>query len=208
MLPIILLSTIAAVQAVSLPRQDAAASSPAAVSGGSPVFIACVQDAKIPSLTQSIAVNASSREECSVTCSSSSSQHDLAFFRQDTLECYCSSSADAPTSDEIVYATDELGNCRSQDDASVEYLHSTYKFSECVLPPLTPSTSNFSTSDPIECLKNCSNSSSTIVIRPEYDGDNDKFEYDCQCYDSTQDQIQTGQKTDCGFGIESIYTKA
>ncbi|WVQ62300.1 uncharacterized protein L199_000439 [Kwoniella botswanensis] len=196
MLPLLLLSTALAAQAIKLPRQESE------VSGGQPVYIACVLDTKIPSLTESVAVNATSREECSSSCSTS---WDLAFYRQDTSECYCSPSGDAPTPDELVYAVDELGNCRSQDDASVEYLHSSYTIQTCKIPPIsTPSSTSLSTSS-IGCLDSCPDGTQSISVRPEYDGTTDQFQYECGCYDSPADQIE-GQKMDCGFGINAIYT--
>ncbi|WWC58531.1 uncharacterized protein I303_101074 [Kwoniella dejecticola CBS 10117] len=180
--------------------------------GGSPVYIACVSDSKIPSLTQAQAVNATSREECSTTCASSASAsgstpNDLAFYRQDTSECYCTSSADAPTPDELVYAVDQDGNCRSSDDASVEYLHSSYSISTCLLPPLSTPSSNFTSTKPVDCFTGCPNSTQSIAVRPEYNDQTDTFEYECGCYDSAE-EVTGGQKLDCGFGIETIYVKA
>ncbi|WVW82186.1 hypothetical protein I302_104192 [Kwoniella bestiolae CBS 10118] len=196
MLPLLLLSIASAAQAISLPRQENNAT-------GTPVYIACVLDTKIASLTQSVAVNATSREECSSSCSTSS---DLAFYQADTSECYCAPASDAPTPDEVVYAVDEVGNCRSQDDASVEYLHSSYTLETCKLPPISTPSSSSIASSPIDCLTSCPDTTQSIAVRPEYDGTSDTFQYECGCYDSPAEQIE-GQGMDCGFGINAIYSK-
>ncbi|WWC66450.1 uncharacterized protein I206_100352 [Kwoniella pini CBS 10737] len=189
---------ISSINAINLPRQIEKI--------GSPVYIACVSDSKISSLIQNLPINATTKEECSSKCSLSF-ENDLSFFKQNTNECYCTFLNDSPTSDEIVYSIDEKGNCRLNDDTSVEYLKSLYKISTCILPPISISSSNFTSNNPVECLINCPNDTTqSIAIRPEYNDDSDKFQYECSCFDNNQ--ITGGQQLDCGFGIETIYVRA
>ncbi|WRT64052.1 uncharacterized protein IL334_000980 [Kwoniella shivajii] len=202
MLPIILIPFISLVQGISLPRRDESTPS------GGPVYVACVTDTTFSSLNSGIGINATTREECSLSCTTT--KWDVAYYREDNSSCHCTTVEESPKSDEIVYAIDQVGNCRSQDDASVEYLHSSYTLCECILPPLPNSTTNFTSPSSIQCLTDCPGDTSTISIRPEYNSVKDTFEYECGCYtDTTGSQIGEGegQKTDCGFGIESIYVK-
>ncbi|WVQ97219.1 hypothetical protein IAU59_004329 [Kwoniella sp. CBS 9459] len=207
------------VSAISIPQPRAPANITSVNNGseadvGSPVYIACVADTALASLTTSESVQASSRADCSSKCASSTSSTawDLAFFRQDTSECRCASAADAPGSDDVVYAVDEAGNCRTQDDASVEYLTpaSPYTLSTCYIPPLSaPAEGGSSTSKTaIGCFDFCSsNSSGAVTVRPAYNDDTDVFEYECGCYASLE-EVGGHQKMDCGFGIAAVYVAA
>ncbi|WWD17957.1 hypothetical protein CI109_102402 [Kwoniella shandongensis] len=186
------------VNAASIPlRPRQAANSTLATQS---TYIACVADTKIPSLTSSVATSATSREECSNTCSQDN--WEIAYFRQDTSQCYCSPASDYPTSDEVVYAVDDQGNCRSEDDASVEYLHSPYALSGCYLYLTSEPISNVTASSPLDCLNSCNTTS--IAIRPELDSPSNQFVYECQCFGG---EIGLGQVTDCGYGVEGVYQR-
>ncbi|KAK8865859.1 hypothetical protein IAR55_001007 [Kwoniella newhampshirensis] len=198
-LPLVLLTRAAIISAASLPisSRQIQNDSPST----QPTYIACVTDAKISSLTSSVAIAATSRKECSTTCA----QHDweIAYYRQDTSQCFCSPASDYPTSDEVVSAVDELGNCRSEDDASVEYLRSPYTLSKCYLYLTPPSpTTNLTTSSPLSCLDSCNTTS--VAVRPELDTASDQFVYECGCYDGV---VGVGQVADCGYGAESVYAR-
>ncbi|OCF32773.1 hypothetical protein I316_05408 [Kwoniella heveanensis BCC8398] len=208
--------SIAQARAPAAASNTTSTTTPASTGDAAPVYIACVVDTALASLTTSETVQASSRAECSTGCASSTTNNwDLAFFRQDTSECRCALAADAPGSDDVVYAVDEAGNCRTQDDASVEYLTlaSPYTLSTCYIPPLSAPTNGSSSTAPtaIGCFDFCYHSSSTvtgaITVRPAYDDDKDIFEYECGCYASL-DAVGGHQKMDCGFGIASIYVAA
>ncbi|WVF70893.1 hypothetical protein IAT40_005688 [Kwoniella sp. CBS 6097] len=211
----------ASVSAISIPQARAPTSAntntnTTTPTAGSPVYIACVEDTALASLTTSETVQASSRAECSTKCaastsssSSSSGSWDLAFFRQDTSECRCALAADAPGSDDIVYAVDEAGKCRTQDDASVEYLTpaTPYTLSTCYIPPLSAPAEGSSSTSPtaIGCFDFCSSrANSAITVRPAYNDDTDIFEYECGCYPSLE-AVGGHQKMDCGFGIAAVY---
>lgn len=56
---------------------------------------------------------------------------------------------------------------------------------------------------PLDCLNTCT--TEYLSIRPEYDEANDQYVYECSCW---EDQVQGGQNSDCGFGIEAVYRKA
>ncbi|UOH80026.1 hypothetical protein LQV05_002675 [Cryptococcus neoformans] len=215
--PLALFTTAVAVKGLSIPEvRDTPASSTTLA------YIGCVSDDSVSSLTSgSAATNAEARQSCAVgvsvmflhghplnlqqsTCLQRGGSQ-LAYFNQEAHSCVCASADQYPSSGEIVYAEDNLGNCRDSDGASVDYIFSPYTLSQCYLTldsEVAPS-SNMTSTSPLTCLNTCT--TEYLSIRPEYDEANDQYVYECSCWD---DQVQGGQNSDCGFGIEAIYRKA
>ncbi|WVN90324.1 uncharacterized protein L203_105560 [Cryptococcus depauperatus CBS 7841] len=199
MLVIALLTAVLAVQGASIPRVRQDASSDTTLA-----WIGCVADSKIASLTSAIATNAEARESCASACLARGGS-DIAYFRQNTHECFCASGDDYPDSGEVVYAEDDLGNCRDKDDASANYIHSPYALSRCYLDldgSAAPSNS-FTAPSPLTCLNSCG--SASVAIRPELDQVKNLFVYECACFNQN---VQGSQTTKCGFGVEAVYVKA
>ncbi|OWZ54794.1 hypothetical protein C356_01722 [Cryptococcus neoformans c45] len=198
--PLALFTTAVAVKGLSIPEvRDTPASSTTLA------YIGCVSDDSVSSLTSgSAATNAEARQSCASTCLQRGGSQ-LAYFNQEAHSCVCASADQYPSSGEIIYAEDNLGNCRDSDGASVDYIFSPYTLSQCYLTldsEVAPS-SNMTSTSPLTCLNTCT--TEYLSIRPEYDEANDQYVYECSCWD---DQVQGGQNSDCGFGIEAIYRKA
>lgn len=235
--PLALFTTAVAVKGLSIPEvRDTPASSTTLA------YVGCVSDDSVSSLTSgSASTNAEARQSCAVgvsvmflhghplnlqqsTCLQRGGSQ-LAYFNQEAHSCVCASADQYPSSGEIVYAEDNLGNCRDSDGASVspslckvhvyqkelmtssqvDYIFSPYTLSQCYLTlgsEVAPS-SNMTSPSPLTCLNTCT--TEYLSIRPEYDEANDQYVYECSCWD---DQVQGGQNSDCGFGIEAVYRKA
>ncbi|KIR43374.1 hypothetical protein I307_03544 [Cryptococcus deuterogattii 99/473] len=168
-------------------------------------YIGCVADDSVSSLTSgSSTTNAEARESCASTCLQRGGS-EIAYFNQEAHSCVCANRDQYPSSGEIVYAEDDLGNCRHSDGASVDYIFSPYTLSQCYLTigsEIAPS-SNKTFPSPLTCLDTCT--TEYLSIRPAYDNANDQFVYECSCW---EDQVQGGQSSDCGFGIQAVYRKA
>ncbi|WVQ85420.1 hypothetical protein IAT38_007585 [Cryptococcus sp. DSM 104549] len=165
--------------------------------------IACVEDNTVPSLVSSNGTEAESRESCAEACLQESKGYSVSYFIASQHQCFCADAGEYPSAGQVVYAVDQVGNCRSEDDASVEYFASTYELSHCYYTLSSPSapSRNFTAPSPLTCLDACE--TNTVSIRPEYaDGKN---EYECACWD---EEVTGGQGADCGFGVEAVYTKA
>ncbi|ODN84075.1 hypothetical protein L202_00096 [Cryptococcus amylolentus CBS 6039] len=210
MFALTLLASALAVNGIAIPRDTAtnttSASDPhslAAWAGSNTTLtaIGCVANTDLANITSNtVSTKAEARESCATACLEEGGS-EIAYFRADTQECYCTSADSYPSSGQIVYADDDLGNCRDEDDASVNYFVSPYTLEECYYTVNSNSTKTFNAPSPISCLTGCT--STGLTIRPELDQSSGEYVYECACYD---EEVQGGQSTDCGFGVESVFT--